>query len=139
MKQRTTVLAMLVIVLVVLAGCGADDDPPPAEPTAQPTTVAPQPAPAGDATSGQQFFLASCSACHGPNGQGVVGLGKDMTKSEFIAGLSDTELRDFIRRGRPIDDPLNTTGVMMPPSGGNPALSDAQLMDIIAYIRSIHQ
>jgi mono/diheme cytochrome c family protein len=83
--------------------------------------------------------VATCSACHGPNGQGVQGLGKDMTHSEFIAGLSDEELLAFIREGRPIDDPANTTGVIMPPSGGNPSLSDEQMMDIIAFIRSIHE
>jgi disulfide bond formation protein DsbB len=83
--------------------------------------------------------MGTCAACHGPTGEGVKGLGKDMTHSEFIAGLSDAELLEFIKKGRPIDDPLNTTGVMMPPKGGNPTLSDAQLTDIIAFIRSIHQ
>jgi cytochrome c5 len=29
--------------------------------------------------------------------------------------------------------------VDMPPKGGNPALSDAQLLDIIAYMRSLQQ
>jgi disulfide bond formation protein DsbB len=45
----------------------------------------------------------------------------------------------FIKTGRPASDPLNTTGVDMPPKGGNPALSDQDLADIIAFIRSIHQ
>jgi hypothetical protein len=29
--------------------------------------------------------------------------------------------------------------VDMPPKGGNPALTDAQIMDIIAFIRSLQQ
>jgi disulfide bond formation protein DsbB len=29
--------------------------------------------------------------------------------------------------------------VDMPPKGGNPALTDQQLLDIVAYIRSIQQ
>jgi mono/diheme cytochrome c family protein len=95
--------------------------------------------PAGDAEKGQTLFATACSACHGPEGKGVPGLGKDMTTSEFIAGLSDQELLDFIKVGRAPTDPLNTTGVLMPPKGGNPALSDQDLMDIIAYIRTIHQ
>jgi disulfide bond formation protein DsbB len=43
----------------------------------------------------------------------------------------------FIKTGRPSGDPLNTTGVDMPPKGGNPALSDEQILDIVAYIRTL--
>lgn len=92
----------------------------------------------GDPVTGQQLFSTTCAACHGPAGEGVQGLGKDMTTSEFIGGLSDHELLAFVQVGRPITDPLNTTGVMMPPRGGNPTLTDEQLLDIIAYIRTIH-
>ena len=62
-----------------------------------------------------------------------------MTTSEFIAGLSDEELIAFVKVGRRISDPLSTTGVDMPPKGGNPALTDEQLIDIIAFIRTIHK
>jgi disulfide bond formation protein DsbB len=96
-------------------------------------------APVGDAEKGKQLFVASCSACHGPNGEGVQGLGKDMQHSEFVAGLSDEELLAFLKVGRDMSDPLNTTGVAMPPKGGNPALNDEQLTDIIAFMRSIHE
>ena len=67
------------------------------------------------------------------------GLGKDMTTSTFIAGLSDTDLLAFVKKGRAPGEPLNTTGVMMPPKGGNPALKDEQLQDIIAFIRTLHK
>ena len=46
---------------------------------------------------------------------------------------------EFVKVGRPTGDPLNTTGVDMPPKGGNPALSEEDLYDIVAYIRAIHQ
>lgn len=91
-----------------------------------------------DAASGQQLFVSSCSTCHGPAGEGVTGLGKPLTESAFVAGLSDAELLAFIKNGRMVDDPLNTTGIAMPPKGGNPALTDEQLQAIIAYLRSIH-
>ena len=65
------------------------------------------------------------------------GLGKDMTQSEFIAGKTDEELVEFIKAGRPVSDSLNTTGVNMPPKGGNPALSNEDLYDIVAYIRTL--
>ena len=53
--------------------------------------------------------------------------------------LSDEQLLAFIKTGRPTSDPANTTGVDMPPKGGNPALTDAQIVDIIAFIRTLHQ
>src|SRR5262245_5342831 len=140
MGQQRKLLAVLVLMIGLLAGCTGGEDP--TTPTAtQPAAVSAgqSAAPAGDAAKGKQLFLGTCAACHGPNGEGVKGLGKDMTHSEFVAGLSDAELMEFIKKGRPIDDPLNTTGVMMPPKGGNPTLTDAQLTDIIAFIRSIHQ
>jgi len=96
-------------------------------------------APSGDAARGQTLFMGTCSACHGPDAKGVAGLGKDLTTSTFVAGKSDAELVEFVKTGRPTGDPLNTTGVDMPPRGGNPALSDTDLADIVAYIRTIHE
>ena len=36
-------------------------------------------------------------------------------------------------------DPANTTGVAMPPKGGNPALKEADLADIVAYLRTLEK
>lgn len=94
---------------------------------------------AGDPDAGAEHFSQVCSACHGPGGEGIEGLGKDLTTSEFVAGLSDQELLAFIQEGRPVDHPDNTTGVEMPPRGGNPDFSDEQLLDIIAYIRTLQE
>ena len=62
-----------------------------------------------------------------------------MTTSEFIKGLSDQELAEFIKLGRAADDPLNTTGVAMPPKGLNMALSDDDVLEIVKYIRSLSE
>ena len=40
-------------------------------------------------------------------------------------------------QGRTADDPLNTTGVPMPPYGANVALDDAGVLAIVKYIRSL--
>jgi disulfide bond formation protein DsbB len=104
-----------------------------------PTVAASQPVVAGNSDNGKTIYASTCTACHGPNAEGVPGLGKDLTTSEFITGLSDDELLDFIKRGRDMSDPLNTTGIAMPPKGGNPALTDEQTVDIIAYLRSIQK
>lgn len=110
-----------------VAACGGG-----AAPTAAPTS-------AGNAANGQTLYQGTCSACHGPEATGVVGLGKDLTSSTFVAERTDAEMVEFIKTGRPASDPLNTTGVDMPPRGGNPALTDANLADIIAFLRSIHK
>jgi disulfide bond formation protein DsbB len=34
-------------------------------------------------------------------------------------------------------DPLNTTGIDMPGKGGNPALTDDNILAIIAYLRTL--
>lgn len=143
MKKLLLVVSIALIALFVLAACGGGKKEPTPAPEAPATAEESQPASGaasqGDPEKGQQLFVATCSACHGPTGEGIEGLGKDMTTSEFIAGLSDGELVEFIKTGRDTSDPANTTGVAMPPKGNNPALTDEQLMDIVAYIRSIHK
>ncbi len=144
---RTSIFRLLPLLLLavalVLGGCGGRDNEEEQAPAAQQEQAdeeaeEAEEVEAGDAEAGKALFATTCQACHGPAGEGVPGLGKDMTTSEFIAGLSDAELLAFIKVGRAPTDPLNTTGVLMPPKGGNPAITDEQLMDIIAFIREIH-
>ena len=137
-KTMPFFIVLLLSLVVILAACGGSpsSEAAPADDSAAAEIEA---GPTGDAIRGKELFAGTCSACHGPEGQGVPGLGKDMTASEFIAGKTDAELVDFIKQGRDPSDPLNTTGVAMPPKGGNPALSDQDLIDIVAFIRSIHQ
>jgi len=85
---------------------------------------------------GHELFT-TCSACHGPDARGLPKLGKDLVTSEFVGGLTDQDLLTFIKTGRPSFDAANTTGIDMPPKGGNPAFTDDQLLSIIAYIRSL--
>lgn len=109
------------------------------ESTAAVEPLAPTVAPIEPVTApdGKALFGVTCTACHGPDAKGVPGLGKNMTTSAFIGSKSDAELAEFIKQGRSIDDPLNTTGVPMPPMGANPALTDGELMAIVQFIRSL--
>lgn len=141
-----SLMGLLLIVIATATVWASQISPSAAEQTASESTVASvqaEPAPAqvsaGDASTGQTTFAQTCSACHGPAAKGVEGLGKDLTTSEFVAGLSDTDLIAFIKIGRGSTDPLNTTGIDMPPKGGNPALNDDDLQNIVAYLRTIHQ
>ncbi|MEE9608693.1 MAG: c-type cytochrome, partial [Myxococcota bacterium] len=109
--------------------------PPIAAETAASAPV--EPTAAATAPDGKALFMVTCPACHGPEAKGVPGLGKDMTTSEFIESKSDAELVEFIKQGRAVDDPLNTTGVPMPPMGANLALTDADILAIVQFIRSL--
>lgn len=86
---------------------------------------------------GEEVFNATCLACHGVGGVGVVGLGKPLTTSTFADGLTDDELLAFLIAGRPDDDPLNTTGIAMPPRGGNTSLTDDDLRAVVIYLRTL--
>ncbi len=113
------IVALLLILALGLSACGGS-------------------ASKGDSAAGKELFI-TCAACHGPVGEGVEGLGKDMTTSEFIAGQTDDELIAFIKVGRDPSHPDNTTGVAMLPKGGNPALTDDDLYDIVAYMRTLQK
>ncbi|MFG0284514.1 MAG: c-type cytochrome [Phycisphaerales bacterium JB039] len=84
---------------------------------------------------GKEEYLTTCTACHGPLGEAKPNLGKDLGHSAFIASKSDTEMLMFLKLGRNTWEPENTTGVAMPPKGGNPMLNDDDLRDITEYLR----
>ena len=84
---------------------------------------------------GEQLYLQACAACHGVDGQGVAHLGNALRGSAFLASHSDEEVLAMIRQGRELNDPANTTGLVMPPSGGRPDLSDADILAIVQYLR----
>ncbi len=88
---------------------------------------------------GYELFIASCSACHGADAAGLPNLGLPLTTSGFVRGKTDKELINFIKSGRPSWDAANSTGVDMPPKGGNPAITDEQLQMIVDYIRALQK
>lgn len=141
MRKFTILLLVIFLVALTAAACGGDEPTPtPEPPTATPVpAAAAPPAPVGDAANGEAIFNQTCIACHGAGGVGVQGLGKPFTTSEFLLTQNDEQLLEFLKVGRAPDDPLNTTGVLMPPKGGNPALTDQQLIDVIAYVRTLHE
>jgi disulfide bond formation protein DsbB len=108
--------------LLLAAACGGDA---PADPGT------------ANARRGESTYLVACIACHGSAGEGIAGLGKPLSHSDFIAGQTDAELLEFIVVGRPTTDPENTSGIAMPPRGGRPNLTDSEIRDIIAYLRSL--
>ena len=140
MKISKSFLFIIILVLsIALAACGGSGDDGESNSGSNGASQEETAVTAGDADVGKEQYNKLCIACHGEGGIGMEGLGKDMTISEYIREANDEELLAFIKVGRPIGDPENTTNVDMPPKGGNPALTDEQILDIIAYIRTIQQ
>ena len=128
--MRLLMTILLLITAASLSACGGDS-----QAASSPTQT--EENQKAEVTAGQSLFMSNCSACHGPTGTGVKGLGKPLVNSPFVDSQSDEALLAFLNTGRPRNDPLNTTNLAMPPKGGNPDLTDSQLQAIIAYIRSI--
>lgn len=90
-----------------------------------------------DLAKGQKLYSSTCAACHGTEGQGVASLGVPLKGSAFVDGLDDPGLLSFIKAGRLATDPQSKMKGMMPPKGGNPFLSDADLLNIVGHMRKL--
>lgn len=71
---------------------------------------------------GERLFVATCTGCHGAEGDGVFGV--DLGRGQFRNSPADDDLIRTIRNGLP--------GTAMPPN----RFSDAQAATIVAYLRS---
>lgn len=131
MKRQLMTTMMGLAAAALLAACGGGSAPAPTPTAAPPASLG------GDPVNGQAKFATTCTSCHGQDAKGMQGLGKDLHNNAFIAGMSDEQVVEFLKKGRTASDPLNTTKVDMPPKGGNPALSDKDLADITAYLRTL--
>ena len=125
-RSKASIVFLFLLTLVPMAfavGCGEK------APAVDPAVVA----------AGQQHFGATCATCHGKDANGLPKQGKSLLMNPYIIDKSDDDLVLFIKTGRPSSDPLNTTGVDMPPKGGNPALGDDDVKAIVAYLRTLQK
>jgi mono/diheme cytochrome c family protein len=129
LKDYRTKLWVALLSGLLLAACGGGAAQTPGQGDYPPEMI----------EAGRTLFGQTCYACHGPDGRGLPNLGKDLTTSAFVAERSDEELLAYVKQGRPADDPMNTTGIAMPPKGGFDYLTDEDILKIIAFVRSIHE
>ncbi len=88
----------------------------------------------GDPRLGKQWFDDICSTCHGKNGDGYAsgGTGTAIGKKGFLGKVSDGFIRETIRHGR-----SNTRMLGFSDAAGLAHLSDEEIDDIIAYMRTL--
>jgi len=76
-----------------------------------------------DIENGGQLYQGNCTACHGPDGDGVPSV--NLGSGQFRRGTTDDEIVKIILGGIP--------GTAMPPSN----FSEGQAGTIVAYLRSL--
>ncbi len=140
MKTTRILVVVLALMALIASACGGGSDDGGGsdgggDETAGTTSSASS---EGSAEVGRELYLETCQSCHGPDAEGLPGLGLPLADSEFVASKSSADLLAFIKTGRASSDPDNQTGVDMPVKGGNPALNDEDLVDIVAYLKSIN-
>ena len=86
--------------------------------------------PDGDSARGETLFNGPCIACHGPDGTGTIPGVPDFTKDGGPLSKPDDVLFAHMRDGF-----QSGGGMAMPPKGGNPSLTEQDLVDLLAYMR----
>ena len=85
-----------------------------------------------DIAAGQEVFSQTCVACHGANGKGAIPGVADFTDKDGSLSKPDAELIKNVTEG------FQSPGsfMAMPPKGGNPGLTEADIAAVIAYLRA---
>ncbi len=104
----------------------------------QAEAVKPAPAPkeyVPSAARGRMVFSGTCSSCHDADGTGLPNQGADLHEGGFVASKTDKEMLTFLKIGRQSWDANSKMKLQMPAKGGNPALTEDHLKDVVAYLR----
>lgn len=137
------------LILPLFVACGKQESPAPSAPpapqaaaptpTPAPDTAAPTPAPqaappaaapaasGGNVAKGEDTYKKTCFACHDAGVAGAPKLGDKLAWAPRIAQGMDT-LHTHALKG------FQGKAGMMPPKGGNTALSDADVMAAADYM-----
>ena len=84
------------------------------------------------AQTGEELYAQNCTICHGEEGTGAMPGIPDLTENRVWASEPVTQLITRIKQG--IQSP--NSAMPMPPNGGNSALTDEDLKNIIQFMRT---
>jgi mono/diheme cytochrome c family protein len=136
MKHQYLAIPLLALSLG-LVSCGGGDKPATDDTTADNTGApAPTATASGDAAHGQQIYSQTCSPCHGATGKGdgpaAASLNPkpaDHSSAAVVGARTDAQLAEIIKMGGSV-----VGKPTMPPA---PQLSEADLKDVVAYMRQL--
>src|SRR5262249_37032726 len=95
----------------------------------------PTSAPSLFSSDGQEWYVRSCSACHGVDGRGLSNLAPSLADSTLLNNRDGIGLLNFLTKAQP---PVNPeVAYPHPYRGGYPELTDAQIQQIIVYLYSL--
>ena len=137
------------LVVALMTACSKKEEPAPAAPEAAPQTSAPadvapaEPAPApatseapaagaaagGDLATGEAVYKKTCFICHGTGAGGAPLIGTKADWDPRVAEGKDTLYKHAI-------EGFTGSKGMMPPKGGNPALSDDEVKAAVDFMVS---
>ncbi len=86
---------------------------------------------AGDSGRGAAVFNGTCIACHGSDGAGNLPGVPDLTERSGLLAQDDAVLLKRMAEGFQSPGSL----MAMPPRGGDPALTDADLKAVLKFMR----
>lgn len=86
---------------------------------------------AGDPGRGAMVFNGTCIACHGSDGEGSLPGVPDLTEKAGLLSQDDAVLLKRMAEG--FQSPGSP--MAMPPRGGDPALTDADLDAVLKFMR----
>ena len=118
-RLETYGLMVMALALTVLLGSGV------------------MPASAGDVAAGKEIYKARCAQCHGEDGKANTTIAKalqppprDHSDGNYMNKLDDTHFAKVIKGG---GTAVGKSAIMPP----QPDLTDAQVANLIAYMRSL--
>lgn len=90
---------------------------------------------ANAATNGQQLYTANCSSCHQAKGQGISRAFPPLAHNAFVTGNAKPVIQTVLngKNGAITVNAIKYNGAMPP---WKSKLSDAQIADVVNYIRS---
>jgi mono/diheme cytochrome c family protein len=150
---------LVTLAFAIAAGCGGPEEsssPPAAAPAVKPNPAAktapePTPTPAakanasagaaareGDPADGAPLYATYCASCHGPKGDGDGPVAATLdpkpaahSDASYMDTLSDEHLVLVISKGGPA---VGKSPLM---AGWAGTLNDGQIVDVVAYIRTL--
>ena len=81
--------------------------------------------------SGEEIYAQTCVACHGADGKGALPGVPNFSRTDGPLGKSNEILQQNILLGYQSDG----SPMAMPPKGGNPALTEADIASVLRYLR----
>ncbi len=82
---------------------------------------------------GKDIYMSNCAVCHGEQLDGLEYLGVPLIKNDYVEKSDINELSRHIREGRPLADPHNYTGRIMP---GFPQFSYDETKRLVLFIQN---